>query len=83
VNRAPAKTSPGLGDPFSTSAELAVSIVAFMGLGWLVDRALGTQPTFMIVGVLFGIVGQFVRLYYAYKIRMDELEEQRRQVARR
>jgi len=35
---------------------LAVCVLAGIGLGWLLDRRLGTTPLFIFVGLVFGIV---------------------------
>jgi ATP synthase protein I len=40
-----------------------LGIVLFMGLGWLVDRWLGTIPWFTILGTLVGSVLSFVNVY--------------------
>jgi F0F1-type ATP synthase assembly protein I len=51
-------------------------LLFFAGLGWLVDRALGTRPWFTLGLFALGIVGQFARLWYAYDAEMTR-EEQR------
>jgi F0F1-type ATP synthase assembly protein I len=35
---------------------LALCLVLGLGLGWLLDRAVGTSPVFLLVGLLLGIV---------------------------
>lgn len=35
---------------------LAVCVLAGIGLGWVLDRRLGTTPLFVFVGLVFGIV---------------------------
>ena len=53
------------------------TIVVFLGLGWLIDRWLGTQPVFMIVLVVLAIVGLGAKIYGAYTVRMKALEQER------
>jgi len=35
---------------------LALCLVLGLGLGWLLDTAVGTSPVFLLVGLLLGIV---------------------------
>lgn len=35
---------------------IVVSVLLGLGLGWLADRAAGTTPLFIFVGLAFGIV---------------------------
>lgn len=60
----------GFGNALSRAFEIAVTPAVFAGLGWLVDRVLGTQPIFMIVLLVFAIVGMFVKLWYGYDAEM-------------
>ena len=46
--------------------QLAFSIVLFMGLGYLVDRWLGSRPVFMLIGVAIGMAAGF----YAFWMRV-------------
>jgi F0F1-type ATP synthase assembly protein I len=59
--------------------EMALTVAVFLGLGWLIDLALDTQPLFMIILVVFSVVGQSVKMWFVYDARMKTLEEQRRQ----
>ncbi len=43
--------------------QLALTMVFFLGLGFLVDRWLGTTPLFLIIGALFGLIGIFWQIY--------------------
>ena len=50
---------------YAAALTLFASVVAFSGLGWLVDRWLGTNPWFLAAGVVLGSAAglyQFVRL---------------------
>lgn len=35
---------------------IALCLVAGLGLGWVLDAAVGTTPVFLLVGLLLGIV---------------------------
>lgn len=61
--------------------ELALTVAVFLGLGWLADRALGTAPLFMVILVVFAMVGQSARMWFTYEARMRTLERERRQFA--
>jgi F0F1-type ATP synthase assembly protein I len=61
--------------------EMAITVAVFLGLGWLLDLAFGTQPAFMIGLVVFSVVGQSVKMWFAYDARMKTLEAERRQAA--
>lgn len=60
-------------------AELAVSVGLFTVGGLALDGALGTRPWMTIGLVCFSMVGNFVRMYYAYSARMETLERERRE----
>jgi F0F1-type ATP synthase assembly protein I len=64
----------GFGDTLSRAFEFAGVVGVFLFLGWLLDRWLGTQPIFMIVLVVFALVGQGARLWYAYDAQMRRHE---------
>lgn len=57
-------------------------ILAFCGLGWILDQVLGTQPWCTLALLTFGVVGQFVRMWYSYdaemRVQEDRLLEGRR-----
>ena len=58
--------------------EAVFALVLFLGLGFAIDRWLGTAPLFTIGMMLLGAVGVFFRFKYAYIARMDRLEADRR-----
>ena len=58
--------------------EMALMLAVFFGLGWLIDRAAGTQPAFMIGFTVFAVVGQSVRMWVEYDARMKRLEAERK-----
>lgn len=51
--------------------EIALSPVIIGGFGWLLDRAIGTVPLFLIIGVVLGLVGSVANQYYRYQAAMD------------
>jgi F0F1-type ATP synthase assembly protein I len=59
--------------------EIAMAMGLFLGLGWLVDSWLGTQPIFTIVLTLLATVGTFAKIWFSYQERMRILEAERRQ----
>lgn len=64
-------------DNIGRGMDFALVTLVFLGIGWGIDRAAGTRPVFMIGCVVFAVVGQFVRMYYAYEARMQVLEADR------
>ncbi len=68
-------------DTLGRGMDLALVVLLFLGIGYLVDRWLGTQPLFMIVLLLLAVVGQFVSMRYRYEARMQQLEAERRAMA--
>ena len=61
----------------SQGAELAAGVLVFFLIGLGMDTWLGTVPVFMIALTVFGVVGYFVRMYYAYNSAMMKLEKER------
>jgi F0F1-type ATP synthase assembly protein I len=57
--------------------EAVFTLVLFLGLGYALDRWLGTTPLFIIAMFLLGGVGVFMRFKYSYIARMDRLEAER------
>ncbi|MEY4173213.1 MAG: hypothetical protein RI900_378 [Actinomycetota bacterium] len=65
------------GQTLGRGMDFALVVLVFLGIGYAIDRWLGTKPAFMIGMVLFSVVGQFVKLYYDYSATMNDLEAQR------
>ncbi len=65
-------------DTLGRGMDMALVVLVFLGLGYLVDRWLGTQPLFMIALLLIAVVGQFISIRYRYEARMQQLEAERR-----
>jgi Putative F0F1-ATPase subunit Ca2+/Mg2+ transporter len=64
----------GYADTLSRAFEWALTTAIFLGVGIVLDRVLGTAPVFVIVLTLFGVAGQFTRMWYAYAGQMREHE---------
>lgn len=65
-------------DAFGRGMDLALTVLAFLIVGALLDRWLGTAPVFTIVLILIAGVGTFVHMKYVYDGAMDQLEAERR-----
>ena len=53
------------GFAYAAAITLVASVVAFCGLGWLLDRWLGTEPWLLIAGIVIGSgagLYEFIRL---------------------
>lgn len=57
-------------DGWSRAIELALTPVVAGGIGYLVDRVLGTVPVITVVFFLLAVVATFVKMYYAYDTQM-------------
>jgi F0F1-type ATP synthase assembly protein I len=57
--------------------DFALVVLVFLGIGWAVDSWLDTRPAFMIGLVVLAVVGQFVKMYYDYKLAMEAHEAER------
>ncbi|MEY2958588.1 MAG: hypothetical protein RLZZ01_1156 [Actinomycetota bacterium] len=57
--------------------DIALTLLAFLGLGWWIDAWLGTFPLVTVILVVFAAVGTFVRLRYTYEATMQRLEAER------
>ncbi len=64
----------GFASATSRGFEFVVTIAIFTGLGWLLDRWLGTAPLFIIVFTVLAFVGNFARMWYSYDAAMTKLE---------
>lgn len=60
--------------------ELMAAILTWTGVGWLVDRWLGTAPWFLVAG---GLLGNFAGLYLIWlrSERMNEAQARRSEEA--
>ena len=64
-------------DKIGKGIDVALVTLAFLGIGYGLDRWLDTKPIFMIVLVVLALIGEFVRFWYDYDARMKVLEAQR------
>ena len=67
----------GTTDKIGKSIDVALVTLVFLGLGYALDRWLGTKPLFMIGLVVLALIGEFLRFWYDYDARMKVLEAQR------
>ena len=66
------RRDPDLSTLLSFGLATATCLVAGLGLGWLVDLAVGTLPVFLLVGLGLGIVATFLYIYYQIKSFLKE-----------
>ena len=64
----------GFTDTFVKGVEFALTLAIFAGMGYGLDRLLGTVPVFTIVLFVIGVVGLGIKTYYEYEAKMRELE---------
>lgn len=64
-------------DSLGLGIEVAVILAMFFGIGFALDRIVGTTPVFMIIMTIVGAIGLFAKFKYRYDDRMNELEAQR------
>jgi F0F1-type ATP synthase assembly protein I len=64
----------GFGNALALGIEFALGPVIFGGLGWLLDRWLGTAPLLTVVLSVVGVVATFVRMWFRYDLEMKEKE---------
>lgn len=62
--------------------ENALAVALLFGIGYGLDRWLGTTPWLMIVFALLGAVGVFAKMKYRYDEQMAQHEAERRERAR-
>ena len=77
--RRPADQNSQSGQTLGRGMDFALVVLVFLGIGYGLDRWLGTKPLFMIGLVLFSVVGQFVKMYYEYSAAMEQHEAERAQ----
>jgi hypothetical protein len=81
LRTAPLKPIPhlnkGTDDKIGKGIDVALVTLAFLGIGYALDRWLGTKPLFMVGLVMLGLIGEFLRFWYDYDARMKVLEAQR------
>jgi F0F1-type ATP synthase assembly protein I len=68
-------------DTLGQGIDNALAIALLFGIGFGLDRWLGTAPWLMIVLTLLGGVGVFAKMKYRYDAQMAEHEAKRRERA--
>lgn len=68
------KLNRGYADSMARGFEIAAVPVVFGGIGWLIDRALGTSPLFTIGLIVFAFIGTFVKMWLRYDSDMQREE---------
>ena len=74
--RAKRDLNHGFGNAYGRSFELVVTPLIFGGIGWLIDRAVGTHLVFMIGLAIFAVVGMMVRVWLGYDTEMRRHENE-------
>ncbi len=64
-------------DAIGRGMDVALTVLLFFGIGYALDRWLGTTPWFMIAMVVLASVGFFASFKYRYDARMEQLEAER------
>ena len=77
IPRSVTTTGKATDDKIGKGIDVALVTLAFLGIGYVLDRWLGTKPLFMVGLVVLGLVGEFLRFWYDYDARMKVLEAQR------
>jgi F0F1-type ATP synthase assembly protein I len=72
--RAKQQLNNGYGTAMSRGMEFALTPAVFAGLGWLLDRWVGTHFVFTIGFLILGVVGMFVRTWIGYDAEMRRHE---------
>ena len=75
--RAPQNAPQGNDDTLGRGMDLALTVLVFLVLGWLIDRWLGLFPLFTISLVMFSAIGSFIRMKYVYDATMERHEAER------
>jgi F0F1-type ATP synthase assembly protein I len=57
--------------------EFALGTALFLGIGYALDRWLGTQPVFTICLFFVGVIGQFATMWYRYNDAMNTHDAER------
>jgi F0F1-type ATP synthase assembly protein I len=58
--------------------DMVGTVIVFFLVGFVLDRWLDTSPWCTVILTVVGIVGTFLRTWYAYSAEMDRLDAERR-----
>lgn len=61
----------GLGRVMALSAEMVTTTLVAGALGWLADRALGSSPLLLVLGILLGGAGGIAAAWRTWTRRMQ------------
>lgn len=64
----------GFGEALSRAFEMAATPAIFAGLGWLIDRSLGTAPLFLLVLFFLAVAGVGYMTWRKYEAEMQAHE---------
>ena len=70
-------------DPLVQGIDNALAVALLFGIGYGLDRWLGTTPWLMIVFTLLAGVGVFAKMKYRYDVQMERYEAERRKLSTR
>ena len=76
------RINPATDDKVGKGIDVALVTLAFLGIGYALDRWLDTKPLFTIALVVLALIGEFLRFWYDYDARMKVLEAQRASAGR-
>lgn len=68
-------THRGYSEATGRGLELALVLVVFGGIGWFIDRMVGTRPLFFLLFAVIGFAGVGVKLWLGYDLEMREHDE--------
>ncbi len=71
------KTINEIGFYTDVGLRYAITIIAFLGLGYLIDIKTGLKPAFTLIGVFFGASVGFYSLYRSLISRMNRNEKKK------
>jgi F0F1-type ATP synthase assembly protein I len=77
IPRSLTTTGKATDDKIGKGIDVALVTLAFLGIGYGLDRWLDTKPLFMVGLVSIGLIGEFLRFWYEYDARMKVHEAQR------
>ena len=69
----PTEGSAGLGYGSRLSVEIIASLLAGLGLGWVIDHFAGTQPLFMLIFMFLGLgLGVYHVMLISKRLQQEE-----------
>jgi len=64
-----------LGAYVNSGLSMAIALLVWLGIGYMIDAKLDTSPLFLLIGVAMGMVTVFYELYKLIKVSM-KMEKQ-------